>query len=185
MTVAILGAKAVLAVMLLVAGAAKLAGLDGFAATVRLFLPRAVLVRGGALARAPRWIALAVAAGEVALGGASLGAPQASWLNPVVLAAGCAFVLVSVAGFAFHRGRSCRCFGALSQRRFDLPGIGRSVAVAVLAGVTMAGVPASSVRLGPGGRGLLIGAALLLALVAFTAARVLAASRDFESGMVS
>lgn len=184
MTVAVLGAKSVLAVMLLVAGGAKLAGLDGFAATAALFVPDALL-RAGALARAPRWIALAVALGEVLLGGASLSAPELGWLNPVVLAAGCAFVLVSGAGFAFHRGRSCRCFGALSRRRFDLLGIGRAVVIAALAGLAMTGVPASSVRLGPGGRTLLLAAALLLALVAFTAARVLAAGRDYEPGMVS
>jgi hypothetical protein len=186
-TVVVLGAKAVLAVMLLVAGGAKLAGLDGFAASVRLFLPRPLARPGrrGARYGLARWIALAVAIGEFALGGASLTSPALGWVNPVVLAVCCAFVAVSAAGYAFHRGRSCRCFGALSQRRFDLAGIGRAVAVAAAAGLATVGVPASSVRLGPGDRGLLLAASFLLAFVAFSAARALAASRDAQPGMVS
>lgn len=184
MTVPVLGAKAVLAVMLLVAGGAKLAGLDGFAASIRLFLPRRVA--GSARLRGlPRRLALAVALGELALGGASLTSPALGWVNPVVLIVCCAFVAVSGAGYAFHRGRSCRCFGALSQRRFDLAGVGRAVVVAGVAGLAVAGVPASSVRLGPGDRGLLLAACFLLAFVAFSAARALAASRDAQPGMVS
>jgi hypothetical protein len=163
------GAKAGLAVLLLVAGAAKLAGLDGFAATVRLFVP-------AGLRRRPRWlprlIALTVALGELGLGGASLAAPAAGWLNLAVLAAGGGFVVVSVIGYARHRGRSCRCFGALSRRRFDRAGIGRALIIAAVAAVPLAGLPASAVR------GLLLAAAFVLAAGAFTAARVLAASPD-------
>jgi hypothetical protein len=168
------GAKAGLAVLLLVAGAAKLAGLDGFAATVRLFVPAGLRRLRGL----PRWTALTVALGEVALGGASLAAPAAGWLNTVVLAAGGAFVAVSAIGYARHRGRSCRCFGALSRRRFDRAGIARAVAIAAVAAVPLAGLPASAVRLAPADRGLLLAAAFLLAAGAFTAARVLAASPD-------
>jgi hypothetical protein len=133
----------------------------------------------------PRRLALAVALGELALGGASLTSPALGWVNPVVLIVCGAFVAVSGAGYAFHRGRSCRCFGALSQRRFDLAGIGRAVVVAGVGGLAVAGVPASSVRLGPGDRGLLLAACFLLAFVAFSAARALAASRDAQPGMVS
>ncbi len=179
MDVGVAGAKAGLAVLLLVAGAAKLAGLDGFAATVRLFLPAGLRRRPPGL---PRWIALTialtVALGEVALGGASLAAPAAGWLNLVVLATGGAFVAVSGIGYARHRGRSCRCFGALSRRRFDRAGIARAVAIAAVAAVPLAGLPASAVRLAPADRGLLLAAAFLLAAGAFTAARVLAASPD-------
>jgi hypothetical protein len=183
-TVAVLGAKAVLAVMLLVAGGAKLAGLDGFAGSVRLFLPRRVA--GSARLRGlPRRLALVLALGELALGAASLTSPALRWVSFVMLAVCCGFVAVSGAGYAFHRGRSCRCFGALSQRRFDLAGIGRAVVVAVAAGLATVGVPASSVRLGPGDRGLLLAASFLLAFVAFSAARALAASRDAQPGMVS
>jgi hypothetical protein len=183
-TVAALGAKAALAVMLLIAGGAKLADLAGFAASVRLFAPRR-LARSAPSAAAARRVALAVALGELALGGASLSSPELGWLNPVVLAVGCAFVAVSGTGYAFHRGRSCRCFGALSQRRFDLAGVGRAVAVAALAAVATTAVPPpSSVRLGLADRGLLLAATCLLAFVAFTAARALAASRDALPGMV-
>jgi hypothetical protein len=175
--VAVAGAKAGLAVLLLVAGAAKLAGLDGFAATVRLFVP--ARLRRPQLRPLPRVIALAVALGEVALGGLSLAAPAAAWVNPVVLAAGGGFVIVSVVGYARHRGRSCRCFGALSRRRFDRAGIGRAVLIVAAAGLPLAGrLPASAVRLTPADRGLLLAAALLLGAGAFTAARVLAASPD-------
>jgi len=179
-----LGAKAVLAVLLLVAGGAKLADLAGFAASVRLFTPRRVATSAssGPLLRR---VALAVALGELALGAASLTSPALGWLNPVVLAVGCAFVAVSGAGYAFHRGRSCRCFGALSQRRFDRAGLARAVVVAALAGVALAAVPPSSIRLGLADRGLLLAASCLLTFVAFTAARVLAASRAALSGMVS
>lgn len=170
------GAKAVLAVMLLVAGAAKLAGLDGFAATVRLFIPAGLLRRSGP--RSARWIALAMALGEVALGGASLAAPAAGWLNTVVLAAAGSFVVVSAVGYARHRGRSCRCFGALARRRFDRAGVGRAVLIAAVAALPLAGLPASSVRLGLADRALLLAAAMLLAAGAFTAARVLAAVPD-------
>jgi hypothetical protein len=176
--VAVLGAKAMLAVMLLVAGGAKLADRAGFAAAVRLFAPRRVAGSAAALPLLRR-AALAVALAELALGTVSLTTPALGWVNPVVLAVGCAFVLVSVAGYIFHRGRSCRCFGALSQRRFDLAGIGRAAMIAAVAGLATAVVPAgSSVRLGLGGRALLLGGACLIAGVAWTAARALAASRD-------
>jgi hypothetical protein len=182
--VAVLGAKAALAVMLLVAGGAKLADLAGFAAAVRLFTPRRL---AGSASAPPvlRGAALAIALGELALGAASLTSPAVGWLNPVVLVVGCGFVAVSGYGYAFHRGRSCRCFGALSQRRFDMAGIGRAVVVAAVAGVACMGVPLSAVRLGLGGRGLLLAAAGLLAGIAFTAARALAASRDALPGMAS
>jgi len=191
MAVAILGAKALLAVMLLVAGGSKLAGLDAFAATVLLLAPRPV--RAVLAFRAPgpragaRRAAWAVALGELVLGSASLAVPAAGWLNLAVLAAACAFAAVSAAGFAFHRGRSCRCFGALSQRRFDLAGLARSAAVLALAGLATAGsatagratagratagrgaaVPLSDLALSPADRALLLaGSALIVFLLWF------------------
>ena len=176
-----LGAKAMLAVMLLVAGGAKLADLAGFAASVRLFTPRRVAASASAEPLL-RWLALAVALGELALGTVSLTSPALGWLNPAILAVGCAFVAVSGAGYAFHRGRSCRCFGALSQRRFDRAGLARAVLVAALAGVAMAAVPPSSIRLSLADRGLLLAASCLLTFVTFTAARALAAIRASDHG---
>jgi hypothetical protein len=188
--VAVLGAKALLAVMLLVAGGAKLADLDSFAASVRLFLPRRGPgpLAGLALltsAAAARRIAGAVAAAELALGGASLALPAIWPLNLAVLAAAACFAVVSGLGFAFHRGRSCRCFGALSRRRFDRAGLARSGAVAALAGLATAPVAPAAVALSPAGHGLLLAGSALIAFVAFTAARSLAASRDALPGMVS
>jgi hypothetical protein len=193
-TVAVLGAKALLAVMLLVAGGAKLADLDSFAVSVRLFLPRrpwAGAPAAGGLLTSPalaRRIAWAVALTELGLGAASLAVPAIWALNVAVLCAACCFAAVSGVGFAFHRGRSCRCFGALSARRFDLAGLGRSAAVAALAGLATApagpGAPAA-VDLSPAGHGLLVAGSALVAFVAFTAARSLAASRDALPGMVS
>jgi hypothetical protein len=170
-TVVVLGAKALLAVMLLVAGGAKLAGLEAFAATVLLLaprrrpLPRALSRRwpaGPALAVLRSWapgskagarrVARTVALGEIALGGASLAVPAAPWLNLAVLAAAAGFVAVSAAGYAFHRGRSCRCFGALSQRRFDRAGLARSAAVAALAGLATVAVPPAPGALPPRSR---------------------------------
>jgi hypothetical protein len=174
MDVLVLGAKAALAVVLVVAAGAKLADLHGFASAIRLFVPRP--------ARWPvlRAAALGIAVAEFALGAASLSSPAAGWLNPVVLAVGCAFAAVSAAGYAFHRGRSCRCFGALSQRKFDAAGVARSILIAATAAVAMAQVQPSSVQLTAITRVLLLAAAAMLAFVAFTAARVLAMSREAQ-----
>jgi hypothetical protein len=180
---AILAAKAVLAVMLVVAGGAKLADVSGFAATVQLFLPPVVAARLR-LAPLAGLIAAAVATGELLLGGASLGAPAVAWLNAAVLGAACCFVAVSCVGYAFHRGRSCRCFGGLSQRRFDLPGIGRAVLIAGLAALAVVTVPGSAIRLTLADRGLVLAAAALLAVLAFSAARCLAVTgRAMARGM--
>lgn len=186
MVIAIFAARAGLAVMLLIAGGAKVADLDGFAAAVRLFAPR----RAAASSAIARRAALAVAASELGLGGVSLAWPEARWLNLAVLAACGGFVAVAGAGYAFHRGRSCRCFGPLSRRRFDRAGLARSVAVAAVAGFAAAGqaraaVPSSAVALSPVGRLLLAAGAALVAIVARAAARSLAASRAALPGMVS
>jgi hypothetical protein len=189
--VAVLGAKALLAVMLLVAGGAKLADPGSFAASVRLFLPRRH-PSGSPPATGPltsqasaRRIAWAVALAELGLGGASLAAPAIWPLNLAVLATACCFAAVSGLGFAFHRGRSCRCFGALSRRKFDRAGLARAGAVAALAGGAAVPVTPAAVALTPAGHGLLLAGSAFIAFVAFTAARSLAVSRDALPGMVS
>lgn len=175
MDVLILGAKSVVAVMLLIAGGAKLADVAGFAATIRLFLPwqppRAV-VRG---------LAVSVAAAEFLLGAASLSSPSARWLNPVIFAVTLLFVAIAAVGYAFYRGRSCRCFGALSQRKFDALGVLRGGAIAAVAAVAMSGVPSAAVQVGATERALLAVAAMLLALAALAAARSLGTSHRTES----
>jgi len=165
MGVVALACKAAVAVLLVAAGGAKLADLSGFAATVRQFWP-APMWRGSALR-----IAVAVAAAELALGAASLSSPRARWLNLAVLALSTGFVVVAAAGYRWHRGRSCRCFGALSGRGFSLAGIGRAGLIA-LAAAAAAVVPGGSdvTQLGPAGRLGLLAGALLVALAASSAA---------------
>lgn len=164
MGVVALGCKAAVAVLLVAAGGAKLADLPGFAATVRLFWP--TRIRHGWA----RQIAATIAIAELALGAASLSSPRARWLNLAVLALSAGFVVVAAIGYRWHRGRSCRCFGALSGRGFSRAGIGRPCLIALAAAV--ATVPASSAftHVGlPGRLGLLAGA-LLVALAASSAA---------------
>lgn len=122
-----LAVKAFLALVLLLAGAAKLADRHGVASTVRLFLPTAT---PGRLVVA---IATASALVEVGTGGASLVFPGARAVDVVVLGLTCAFVATSVLGHALHPGATCNCFGQLSTRTFGVAGIVRSVALAVLA----------------------------------------------------
>ena len=52
-----------------------------------------------------------------------------------------------------------------------------------IGGVSIGGVSESAVQLGLGTRGLLLAAACLLAVIAFTAAKSLAATRDAQPGM--
>ncbi len=177
-------AKAGLAAVLLVAAGAKLADLDGFALTVRLFLPRlpgparsARPPRGASALAVRRAAAAAIVGAEFALGAASLCCPAVAWLNLAVLGAGCSFVAVAAAGYVFYRGRSCSCFGALSRRKFDAAGIARAAVIAAAAAVAVVAVPPSAVRLGAPERFLLLAAACLLAAAAGTAARALAVGR--------
>jgi hypothetical protein len=161
------GAKAALCTVLLVAGGAKFADLSGFASTVRLFMPR----YRRTLRRLPRFLAAAVATVEIALGIASLLLPALAWLNVAVLCLAGAFLAVSAIGYAFHRNRSCRCFGALSQRKFDLKAILRGAVLAVLAAIVVANPHTSQLN---AAHSVLLGlAAALLALAALSAARSL------------
>jgi hypothetical protein len=162
----ILCAKTALACLLIVAGGAKLSDPASFASTVRLFIPLRV---GWPLLSA---IAVGVSLTELAVGLASLTLPAITALNAVVFAIACAFVVVSAIGYAVHRGRSCRCFGALSQRKFDLAGVVRSVVTAGIAAVALAPVGPADLQLDAIARALLLAAAGLLGLAAFTAARV-------------
>ena len=164
MGVVALGCKAAVAVLLIAAGGAKLADLPGFAASVRQFWP-ARIWPGSA-----RRIAVAIAAAELTSGAASLSSPQARWLNLAVLALSAGFVIVAAAGYHWHRGRSCRCFGALSRRGFSLAGIARALLITLAA--AMALIPGGSglTQVGVAGRLGLLAGALLVALAARSAA---------------
>jgi hypothetical protein len=170
--VLILCAKTALACLLIVAGGAKLSDPASFASTVRLFVPLRVAW--------PLLLAMAVGVSlvELAVGLASLTLPAITALNALVFAIACVFVAVSAMGYAFHRGRSCRCFGALSQRKFDAAGVLRSAVIAGIAAVALAHVDASAFQLDATARVLLFSAAGLLAVTAFTAARARSAARE-------
>jgi hypothetical protein len=172
--VLVLCAKTAVACLLIVAGGAKLADPASFASTVRLFIPLRV---GWPLLSA---IAVGVSLGELAVGLASLTLPAITALDVLVFAIACAFVAVSALGYAFHRGRSCRCFGALSQRTFDAAGVLRSAVIAGIAAVALAHVDAAAFRLDATARVLLFAAAGLLAVAAFTAARARGAGSGRE-----
>jgi len=177
--VLVLCAKTVLASLLIVAGGAKLSDPASFASTVRLFIPFRV---AWPLLSA---IAVGVSLGELAVGLASLTLPAITVVNALVFAVACAFVAVSAVGYAFHRGRSCRCFGALSQRKFDAPGLLRSVVTAGIAAVALAHVGAPALQLDATARVLLLAAAGLLAVAAFTAARARGTGSEPEPEVVA
>jgi hypothetical protein len=171
MDVLALAAKSAVAVVLLVAGGAKMADVAGFATTVRLFVPRWTPYPIRAVA------ASAIALSEITLGGASLSAPGLAWIDLAVLAMTAAFVAVSAAGLAFYRGRSCRCFGALSRRKFDGRGLLRSIAIGGLAGVATVTVQPAAIAVGVGAQVMLAACAAVVVLAAFTAARALTTAR--------
>ncbi len=172
MEVLTLAAKSSIAVMLLLAGGAKLADLNSFAAAVRLFIsfriPRPVVW----------WIAVGIVLTELALGAGSLSWPEAGWLNPIVFTLACGFIVISTVGYIFHRGLSCRCFGALSRRGFDVTGVTRSAVIVIVAAAAMSGVAPALIDVDTSGHLLLFLAGALLALAAFTAARSLGLGRN-------
>jgi hypothetical protein len=175
MYVITLAAKLALAMMLIAAGSAKLAAIGEFATTVRLFLPRgpAPAPRAVPMSRA---VAGLIAAGELAVGCASLAAPRAGWLNWVVLGIGVAFIAISATGYARYRNRSCNCFGGLSRRKFDRRGVARSLAIAAAGVVATSPVPAAALRLSPADAFLLLAAAALASCATFAAAKAVAAA---------
>lgn len=175
----VLCAKTAVACLLIVAGGAKLSDPASFASTVRMFIPLRV---GWSWLTA---IAVGISLAELAAGLASLTFPASTALNIVVFAMACAFAVVSAVGYAFHRGRSCRCFGGLSQRRFDAAGVGRGIVIAGVAAVPLAPVGASDLQLDTTTRVLLFAAAVLLAVVASTAARARSAIREPEPEVVA
>jgi hypothetical protein len=177
--VLVLSAKTTIACLLIVAGGAKLSDPASFASTVRLFIP--VPVSWPLLSA----MAVGVSLGELAVGLASLTLPAITALNILVLAIACAFVAVSAIGYAFHRGRSCRCFGALSQRKFTAAGVLRSVIIASVAAVALVHVGTAALQLDALERVLLFAAAALLAASAFTAARARGAGGQPEPEVVT
>ena len=171
MTVLVLAAKAMVAVLLLAAGGAKLANPAGFAAAVRLFAPPRApsFVRGHV-----RAAATAVIGVELACGAVSLCWPSATWANLAVLALACGFTVVAAIGYARFRGRPCRCFGALTRRGFSVRSLVQSLVVLAAAIVATRPTSHATVAVGLTAHLLLLAVAGLLAITACTAARSLA-----------
>jgi hypothetical protein len=171
----VLATKSGLALMLVVAGSAKLAGVSSFAATVKLFIP----IQGSP--RMMERIAVGIVTFELFLGGASLAFPSVAAINLLVLATGCAFLSVSSLGYVRHRGKSCLCFGQLSNRVFDAAGVMRSLVILGLAaGVVAIAVSRSSIQLATGDHVLLLGGAAVVAVATYTAARGAAMTNEAE-----
>ena len=177
MGVVALGCKAALAVLLVAAGGAKLADLPGFAATVRQFWPVRLTSRGVPVGRPPgpagdwaRQVAAVIAIAELALGAASLSSPRVRWLNLAALALSVGFVAAAAAGYRWHRGRSCRCFGALSKRGFSLAGVGRACLIALAAALATGHASSAFTTVSLLGRLGLLAGALLVAPAASSAA---------------
>jgi hypothetical protein len=171
-TVLVLAAKAAIAVLLIAAGSAKLADPAGFAAAIRLFVPRRAPARVQALAPAA---AGAVIAAELIAGTASLCWPAAAWANLAVLALACGFAAVAGLGYARFRDRPCRCFGALTRRSFSARSLVQSLVILAAATLAASGPAATdAVAIGLIAHLLLLAAASLLALAASTAAKALA-----------
>ena len=169
MSVIVLAAKAAVAVLLLASGGAKLPDLSGFAATIGLFAPARAPARALAAAR---HAAVAIAAAEMVTGAVSLCWPAIAWVNPVVLALSCSFVLVAGVGYARHRGRPCHCFGALSKRGFGLPSLVRALVIMAAAAVACAGVrPAPQLHFALAFHLLLLAGAVVMAAAAAAAAQ--------------
>jgi hypothetical protein len=166
-----LTAKVAIAVLLTAAGGAKLADLQGFAATVRLFWP-------AGLAVGARTIAATIACTEIAVGIASLSSPLAGWVNYVVLGLCCAFFVVSAVGYHTYPGRACRCFGAVTAGSFDRAGVARAGLLAIAAAVAALPVGRTLLQVGTLGRLGLVAGAALIAWCAFTAAAAIGAGRD-------
>ncbi len=119
--------RALLAAVLVAAGAAKLADTRSFATTlIGLGMParRERLVRG---------LALVVPLVEIGLG---LGLVSGLWpmvMNSAVLVLLCGFSLVVLVALRKAPQVTCRCFGALSDSQFSGKGLIRSLLLTVLA----------------------------------------------------
>jgi methylamine utilization protein MauE len=179
-SIAALGAKAALAVVLLIAGGAKLADLDGFGAAIRLFLPdRLPPLALTALPLVAAVIAAVIAAGELLIGLVSLCWPALGWVNVAVLALACGFTAVAAVGFARHRGQACRCFGALTRRGFGPSTLAQALVITGAAWLAAQPARAPQLQIGLSAHLLLLAGAGITGLAGYAAARALAPGRTW------
>jgi hypothetical protein len=152
----VLGAKLAVATTLLIAGGAKLASIHGFAATVRLFLPRAVSPF------LPRTLAGIIIAAELSFGILSLSWPSLWWTNFLIALLCAAFLSISIMGYLFYRGRGCHCFGRLARRKFDGLSIARSTLLVIIAVLALGNTPPKYIQIQMEWRILLIISSILI-----------------------
>jgi hypothetical protein len=128
MTVAILAGRAAVAAVLVASGAAKLADLHTFRAT----LVGLGLTRGAGPAA---WL---LATLELGIGVASLSSAWPTATDALVLGLTLAFAGTAAVAAKRAPGLRCRCFGALSDSQFGRKALVRSVALAALAAAVLA-----------------------------------------------
>jgi hypothetical protein len=159
-TTVLLSARSVLAVVLLAAGAAKLADLRAFETTI-------LGLGNGMSARGARMLALVLAASEAGIGFASLAGVWPGAVDIAVLALLVVFAGVTAYAWRRNPGGRCRCFGALSESRFGPREMARSV---LLAATGVAVVAAGAAGEAAYDATSLPGAALLICAVLFALA---------------
>lgn len=169
--------RALLAAVMVAAGAAKLADTRSFALTLRgIGLP----VRPAGLIRG---LALAVPLLELGVGLAAISGIWPQLINGLMLALLGIFSVVVVVALSRRLNVACRCFGTLSDSQFSRRGLLRSVLLTLGAAVVFVGEQTGFARVS-GGSGLnllLVAGFLLFALAAAQAAKTLAILKESAS----
>ena len=97
----------------------------------------------------------------------------------LVLATACAFLTISTLGYIRHRGKSCLCFGQLSNRVFDAAAVMRSLLIVGLAAsVALIAVSQGAMQLATADHVLLLGGTVVVAVATCTAARGVAMTTE-------
>jgi uncharacterized membrane protein YphA (DoxX/SURF4 family) len=117
--------RSALAAILVVAGSAKLSGIDSFARTLRA-------VKLGP-AKSSHAAAAIIALAEISLGVALVGSEPNLVVDVLVALLMAAFVVVAIRGARLDKPIACRCFGALTERRFGNAAITQASVLLLLA----------------------------------------------------
>ena len=121
--------RALLAAVLIAAGAAKFADIQSFVATLvglGVSIHKAYLVNG---------LALAVPLVEIGLGIALVSGLWPMIINAAVLVLMCSFSIVVLIALSKAPHVACRCFGSLTDSQFNGKGLIRSLFLTLLAAV--------------------------------------------------
>jgi hypothetical protein len=159
--------RAVVGLALVASGSSKLGNLSSFAETVRGI---------GVARRYVGGVSAVVAIAETALGLAIFAGVRPFAIDAAVLALLVVFVAVATYAWRTTPELRCRCFGSLSESKFGLRTLARTVALAAVAALVVAGERIDAPRYGGGasaGRVIVVVAALALAAVCVQATRTL------------